>query len=137
MRKQKKPAPRAPKAAKPAAEPAAVIPGRKFATVRNVTLPVLALKIEAPVYVTFRAGPPRKAGADVFLAEVLELEAKTVMDLEVPPKLRAIFETNYPEGPEGKSFCIIRHAAHARKNAHGFTVEEIDPNQPADQAPAS
>lgn len=142
MAKKKQPARKAPKAAKPAAEPAAVVPGRKFAVVRTVTLPVLALKIESPAYVTFR-GTPRPDGHGGYLLEVLELESQTVMDLEVPAKLAAAIKAGYTgEGEdnpliEHKSFCIVRHAAHARKNKYGYTVEEIDPTQPAESAPAT
>lgn len=143
MAKRKKPARKAPKAATPAAEPVAVQTGRKFATVKTVTLPVLALKIEAPAYVTFRAEPREGSAAHMgapelpSLAEVMDLDSKAVVDLEMPGKLRAIFANNYSSGVKGKSFCIVRHAAHARKNEYGYTVEEIDPNQPADPAPAS
>lgn len=132
MAKTKKPARKARKAEKPAAEPVTVIPGRKFATVRNVTLPVLSLKIETPAYVTFRDEPPRQIGTECQVARVFDLEANGVVDLEVPDKLRKIFEANYPEGHAGKSFCIVRHAAHARKNEFGYTVEEIDPTKPAE-----
>lgn len=132
MAKSKKPARKAPKAAKPAAEPVTVTPGRKFATVRNVTLPVLALKIETPAYVTFRDETPRKISDDCRLARVVDLDTNAAADLEVPTKLQKIFEANYPEGPAGKSFCIVRHAAHARKNEYGYTVEEIDPTKPTE-----
>lgn len=128
MAKAKKPARKAPKA--PAVLPAQT-PGRKFATVRAVTLPRLALKIEKPSYVTIRAAIPRRDPAGPFLAQVLDLETDTVMELEVPEKLAAVFTANYPDGPDGKSFCIVRHARHDRKNEFGFTVEEIDPTKPA------
>jgi hypothetical protein len=135
--KQKKAARKAPRAAVPAKLPAVTAPGRKFAVVKTVTLPVLALKIEVPVYVTFR-GTPRPQGDETYLLEVLELETETIMDLEVPAKLAAAIKSGYTgEGDdnpliERKSFCIIRHAAHARKNAYGYTVEEIDPTKPAE-----
>lgn len=124
------------KAAPPA--PAVTAPGRKFATVKTVTLPVLALKIEVPAYVTFRSDP--RSGAEAHmgageipgLAEVMDLDANDVKSLEMPAKLAAIFATNYGEGITGKSFCIIRHAKHARKNEYGYTVEEIDPTKPAE-----
>lgn len=137
MAKTKKPARKASKAAKPAAEPVTVIPGRKFATVRSVTLPVLALKIETPVYITFTDERPRKIGEECDMVRVRDLEANATVDLEVPKRLRAIFEANYPEGPAGKSFCIVRHAAHARKNEFGYTVEEIDPTQPTEETGAA
>lgn len=132
MAKAKKPARKAPKEKPRQAEPAATTPGRKFAVVRAVTLPTLALKIEEPVYVTFRK---RRQAADadgLSMVEVLEVESGTVMELEVPAKLRAAFEANYPgEEMDGKSFCIVRHEAHARKNKYGYTIEEIDPTKPA------
>jgi hypothetical protein len=135
MAKAKKTARKAPKAAAASVSPPPTAPGRKFAVVRTVTLPVLALKIEAPAYVTLR-GVPRPQGDGGYLLEVLELESNSVMDLEVPEKLAAAIKAGYT-GDEGsnpltehKSFCIIRHAAHARKNKFGYTVEEIDPSQP-------
>jgi hypothetical protein len=137
MAKAKKPARRAPKAAAAVAEQPPAITGRKFAVLRTVTIPVLALKIEAPAYVTFRA-EPRKNGDDGFLAEVLELETRSVMDLEVPAKLSQAFIASYPGGDVmGKSFCIVRHAAHARKNRYGYTIEEIDPGQPTESTAAT
>jgi hypothetical protein len=142
MAKAKKKAGAKPRAAKAATPPPIQTPGRKFAVVRTVTLPVLALKIESPAYVTFR-GTPRGSEADGYLLEVMELESQTVMDLAVPPKLAAALKAGY-SGEDGhnpltdhKSFCIVRHAQHDRKNAFGFTVEEIDPAQRIEAPPQS
>lgn len=131
MAKAKKAARKAPKRQRAIAPQPPTIPGRKFATVRALTLPVLALKIEVPAYVTLRAPKPRRDPDGPFLAEVMELESATVMELQIPEKLLAVFTANYPgDKAEGKSFCIIRHARHDRKNEFGYTVEEIDPGKP-------
>jgi hypothetical protein len=90
------------------------------------------LKIETPAYVTIRAAIPRRDPKGPFLAEVLELETETVMELEVPEQLAAVFTANYRDDSHaGKSFCIVRHARHDRKNKYGYTVEEIDPSKPS------
>jgi hypothetical protein len=110
------------------------LPGRKFAVLRAVTLPVLALKIEEPANVTFHREEMR--GADEVggegLARVTDLDTGKPADLRVSEALRKLLLASYPEAAYlGKSFCIIRHAKHERKNEYGYTVEEIDPNQPA------
>lgn len=121
------------------ATPAAPVtaPGRKFAVLRAVTLPVLALKIEVPANVTFHREEMRAADAEGVsgeaLARITDLETGKPADLRVSETLRRLLLASYPDAAYvGKSFCIIRHAKHERKNEFGYTVEEIDPTQPAE-----
>ena len=125
------------RAKKPAKRPPTPViqtaPGRRFATLRNITLPILTCKIEKSINVTFlenvRNLDHREVGAEA-LARVTDLDAGDTKDLAMPDGLCNIFGQTYDDGKlEGKSFCITRHAKHERKNEFGFSVEEIDPAQ--------
>ncbi len=127
----------------PSAKAATAQPGRKFATVRVVTLPELWCKIEKPVYVTIlEAVRYSDMGGPAAFAHVKNLETGKLMDLAIASGLLTVLQKNYAVDATltdrtyvDKSFCIIRHSKHDRKNETGYTVEEIDPLQPqADSA---
>lgn len=125
------------KAATPTEAAPITAPGRKFAVLRAITLPIITLKIEEPANVTFHREEMRAADAEGVsgeaLARVTDLETGKPADLRVSETLRRLLLANYPDAAYlGKSFCIIRHAKHARKNEYGYTVEEIDPGQPTE-----
>lgn len=122
--------------------------GRKFAVVRNVTLPVLKIEIEKPVYVTIREamrlGSAQKAGRDdgkggekkakmepATVTSVVDLETGEVKTLIVSAVIKGIFNDDYPnDSYVGKSFCLVKHAKKEGKNYFNFSVDEIDPEQP-------
>lgn len=130
------------KGAKEAAATAQAQAGRKFAVVRNVTLPVLQLKIETPVYVTIReamrVGSKQKAGKDgkpqmepATVTSVVDLETGEVKTLIISAVVKSIFNDDYPnDAYVGKSFCLVKHAKKEGKNYFNFSVDEIDPAQP-------
>lgn len=133
-----------------AAAPARTAKGRKFATVRNVTLPLLRVEIEQPVYITVKdemrvstAKNKKKAGdgKDMDPATVVtvidlgddEGEVKTMI---VSAAVKSIWDEEYPGGAYvGKSFCLVKHAKKEGKNYFNFSVDEIDPDQPQETAP--
>lgn len=136
---------------KGAAEAAAAVnaaPGRLFKVIRNVTLPVLSVKIETPVYVTvkdeMRIGAAQKAGKDedgksktkmepATVCTVVDLTTGEVKTLIVSAVVKSIFNDDYPNGGYvGKSFCLVKHAKKEGKNYFNFSVDEIDPEQPTD-----
>lgn len=132
------------KGAKEAAASAVVntAAGRKFAVVRNVTLPVLTPKIETPVYVTIKdamrvgqtikakEGEAEKKPATVCTA--VNVETGEVVTLIVSAVVKSIFERDYPDNAYvGKSFCLVKHAKKEGKNYFNFSVDEIDPSQPS------
>lgn len=125
------------KASAPVSAPA----GRKFKTLRNVTLPVLVAKIEEPLYVTIksetRIGKEMKATADgqkkapATLCTVVNLDTGEVCELIVSAVVKSVFDENYPNGAYvGKSFCLVKHAKKEGKNYFNFSVDEIDPTEP-------
>jgi hypothetical protein len=128
------------------AAPVSAAPGRKFKTIRNVTLPVLSAKIETPLYVRIqsemRVGKEMKAGAGeakkapATLCTATNLETGEVVELIVSAVVKSVFEENYPDGAYvGKSFCLVKHAKKEGKNYFNFSVDEIDPEQPTETAP--
>jgi hypothetical protein len=131
MAKAKKTAKKKAKRSPPTAAPIATQPGRKFTILRQLTLPELTCKLELPVNVTVSEAlrPDKKM-------RVYYLDAGEPRDMVVLEGLAAIFERIYPDGDYvGKSFCIIRHGKHERKNEFAFSVEEIDPTKPVESAP--
>jgi hypothetical protein len=117
---------KAPSAKAPAA-PIAQKPGSLFAAVRNVTMAELTCKIEKPLHVFIRA-----AVDAVGRAAVHDLAANgEAKNLVVPARLKVILEGAYPkDGYVSRAFEIVRHERKKAKNAHGFTVTEIDPDKP-------
>jgi hypothetical protein len=126
----------------PAPSPQPAMPdlnGGKFATVRNVTLPELWCRIEVPVHVQFiekmrpDATPenaPRKRPA--MLARVHDLgDAAETKDLAMPVPLAALFAVIPLDGYVGRTYRITRHRRHERKNASGYSVDEIAPAETA------
>lgn len=134
--------------AKKAAEAVNTSAGRKFKTVRNVTLPVLKVEIEKPVYITvkdeMRLGSAQKPGREdgkggekkqkmepATVCTVVDLETGEVKTLIVSAVVKGIFTDEYPNGGYvGKSFCLVKHAKKEGKNYFNFSVDEIDPEQP-------
>lgn len=129
-------------------------PGRKFAVVRNVTLPVLKLAIETPAYITVKdamrvseshagqqasdegkgnKGKEEKANkmGPATICTVVDLETGEVKTLIVSTVVKSIFEREYPgDAYVGKSFCLVKHAKKEGKNYFNFSVDEIDPDAP-------
>lgn len=112
--------------------------GSKFATLRNVVLPELWCRIELPVHVqVLEAMRPDTAGAlatrkrPAALMKVRDLSDTATKDLAVVAALRSMFNTTYPDGAYvARSFRITRHRRNERKNALGYSVEEIDLREP-------
>lgn len=107
--------------------------GGKFTTLRNVTLPELWCKIETPIHVQFiekmRADSPVVKGErkrPAMLARVHDLgDAAETKDLAMPAPLAALFAVIPLDGYVGRTYRITRHRRHERKNAAGYTVDEI------------
>lgn len=125
-----------------AATPVTAAVGSLFKTVRNVTLPVLPVKIEEPVYITIkdamRVGKAQKAGKDgakqmepATVCTVVDLTSGEVKTLIVSAVVKSIFTDEYPDDAYvGKSFRLVKHAKKEGKNYFNFSVDEIDPDQP-------
>lgn len=143
---------KAKKANQGAAAPATTSKGRKFATVRNVTLPLLRIEIEQPVYVTVRdemrvsAAKNRKKAGDgkdmepATVVTVADIDPESgggeIKTMIVSAAVKSIWDEEYPNGAYvGKSFCLVKHAKKEGKNYFNFSVDEIDPEQPQETAP--
>jgi hypothetical protein len=128
-------------------------PGRRFAVVRNVTLPVLKLQIEVPAYITVKdamrvseshagqqasedgKGAKKKENqmGPATICTVVDLESGEVKTLIVSTVVKSIFEREYPgDAYVGKSFCLVKHAKKEGKNYFNFSVDEVDPDSPTD-----
>jgi hypothetical protein len=122
-------------------------PGRAFKVVRNVTLPVLPVKIEEPVYVTIKdamrvgaaqkevidkqTGKPKPKMEPATVCTVVDLMTGEVKTLIVAAVVKGIFEDEYAgETYVGKSFCLVKHAKKEGKNYFNYSVDEIDADQP-------
>lgn len=120
-------------------------PGRRFAVVRNVTLPVFKVEIEKPIYCTIKdamrvssaqgkakgdkPGEAKKEPATVCTA--VDLETGELKTLIVSAVIKSIFTEDYPnDSYVGKSFCLVKHAKKEGKNYFNFSVDEVDPEQP-------
>jgi len=137
------------KAKQKAAVTANTTPGRAFKVVRNVTLPVLSVKIEEPVYVTIKdamrvgaaqkevidkaTGKPKPKMEPATVCTVVDLsnDGGEVKTLIVAAVVKGIFEDEYANDAYiGKSFCLVKHAKKEGKNYFNYSVDEIDPDQP-------
>lgn len=102
-------------------------------TPRPLAVPELWCKIEQPVVVRFmeamRAddaaslGEGRKRPA--MLARVYDMDDRETKDLALPERLAAVFAGLPFDGYIGHVYCIHRHRRHERKNAAGYTVQEV------------
>lgn len=128
-----KPSPRVPVAVVPAIQD---IRDSAGSAPRAIALPELWCKIEAPVRVVFLekmradAAPAVPGGRKrpAMLARVMELgeTANARKDLAMPEALAAVFASIPSDGYVGRKYRITRHRRHERKNAAGYTVEEVE-----------
>lgn len=134
------------KPAAPAAAAAVVRPaGGKFARLKSVTLPVLKLADETPVYVKVtgvmfegkeqkpvidaKTGKPAAAMEPATLLPVINLETGEVAQIIAGAVLEGILTDEYKDGAYvGKGFEIVKHAKREGKRYNTYSVFEIDPD---------
>jgi hypothetical protein len=117
-------------------------PGGKYSRVKAVTLPVLKLVDETPVYVKItgpmfegkeqkpQMGPDGKPKAQMepaTLVPVVSVETGEVGQIIAGAVLEGILNDSYPEDAYvGKAFEIVKHAKKDGKRYNTYSVFEID-----------
>lgn len=119
--------------------------GLKFTKVKSVTVPVLKLMPDRPVYVRIESAmqvskqvQAKKVGAapmePATIAHCVNLENDSECILIVGRMLKSVIDESYPDnGYVGKSFELVNHGMRGDKRYNSYSVNEVEVSDAADE----